>query len=489
MNAREALERVEWQHLLLLLFVVAGLFLRLDDLGAAPFLVDETYNSWAAWNFLHGNGFSDPAGISSPYTRAWLTTSLPIALSFAVLGATEFAARLPSVFFGVLTIAAGYLLGKEIGGEKTGLIVAGLIALDPVLVTWSRIARMYAHTAFFYLSSLFLATRWYTRDGLEWRSRYLGALVVAGVLGYHTHILYASIAPVLAVFTGLLIAGRIRAGDELTPAIKKYGPPLAAFGAAGILYLAFNHIWLGGYAPAWYSDGVDRLFYLEWLGSHTYYLFLAGMGSVLALGRKKTWILPVAFWGPLAALSLLFSFQEPRFMVYLHPVMLVLSAVPLAYMVNSLESLSGENPLMGAAAVSVSVVVLASPVFSLDYDSGYGVLGPQPDHRGPAEYVLERKTGDEVLLSTSPFLTSWYAKGELDYSLNPYLHRNGTAPRIGVEGIDTTEKARQVMMNESGWIIAGPYLESRTTAEVREVVLENSRPAHAGELVTVYRFE
>jgi len=101
-----------------------------SSIRTAVFLADRDTHCMACNAFLEGNGFSYPVGSSEPYLRAWMTATLPVSISFAFLGYTEFAARLPSVIVGLSTIVVTYLLGKDVGGYKLGLISSAIMSID-----------------------------------------------------------------------------------------------------------------------------------------------------------------------------------------------------------------------------------------------------------------------------------------------------------------------------------------------------------------------
>ena len=65
------------------------------------------------WLVQYTNGQVD---LTKPPLYAWLT-----GLSFAVLGDSEFAGRLPSVLAAIGCLAAVYVLGRRRGGIGTGL--------------------------------------------------------------------------------------------------------------------------------------------------------------------------------------------------------------------------------------------------------------------------------------------------------------------------------------------------------------------------------
>ncbi len=60
------------------------------------------------------------------------------------LGLDEFTLRLPSAVFGTLLVPVLYLLGRELGDEKTGLVAAFMGTFNPFLVWYSQEVRMYA---------------------------------------------------------------------------------------------------------------------------------------------------------------------------------------------------------------------------------------------------------------------------------------------------------------------------------------------------------
>lgn len=77
-------------------------------------------------------------------------------VALAALGVSEFAARLPSVIFGVLTIPFVFLIGHRLHSTVVGLIAAGIYATAPYQVYYGQDARMYAMVSFFSVASTWL---------------------------------------------------------------------------------------------------------------------------------------------------------------------------------------------------------------------------------------------------------------------------------------------------------------------------------------------
>lgn len=66
--------------------------------------------------------------LSKPPLAFW-----PMAMSMKVFGVNEFALRLPSLIFSLLTIYLAYVIGKRLFGEKIGIITAFLYSVNGML--------------------------------------------------------------------------------------------------------------------------------------------------------------------------------------------------------------------------------------------------------------------------------------------------------------------------------------------------------------------
>jgi uncharacterized membrane protein len=81
-------------------------------------------------------------------------------------GTGEVGLRSLSALFGAATIPLGYWIGAELSSRRAGLIAAGLLAVNPMLIWYSQEARSYAVLVFFCAASLlFLARSLRTRSG------------------------------------------------------------------------------------------------------------------------------------------------------------------------------------------------------------------------------------------------------------------------------------------------------------------------------------
>ena len=74
-------------------------------------------------------------------------------------GTGEVGLRSLSALFGAATVPVGYLIGRQLATRRAGLILAGLIAVNPMLIWYSQEARSYALLVFFGALALFFFVR------------------------------------------------------------------------------------------------------------------------------------------------------------------------------------------------------------------------------------------------------------------------------------------------------------------------------------------
>ena len=142
--------------------------------------VDEFTTLWAARRILEAGIPTMPSGVV--YTRGLLNMYIT-ALFGAVGGLTYTVGRLPSVFFGLLTIATVFWLGRRAWDWRVGWLAALALALIPETIKWDSSARFYAQLVFFALLTLWNAFALARMDekaqqevGIVWRAHLLFAL-------------------------------------------------------------------------------------------------------------------------------------------------------------------------------------------------------------------------------------------------------------------------------------------------------------------------
>jgi 4-amino-4-deoxy-L-arabinose transferase-like glycosyltransferase len=113
----------------------------------------------------------------------------------ALVGNEEFALRMQSVLFGVLTAAAAYQIGRVAGDRRAALMGMLLVAVMRLPVWWSQEIRMYAPATLFAALALWAALKLFTTRHRLWP----WALMLALSLGAGLLTLYLFAGAVLAL--------------------------------------------------------------------------------------------------------------------------------------------------------------------------------------------------------------------------------------------------------------------------------------------------
>lgn len=109
---------------------------------------------------------------------------------FVPAGSAAAATRLVALFFGVLTIPAGYWLGRAALDRRAGLALAALIAVSPWLIDYSQEARAYSLLAFLVTcSAAALIDAFPSDDSVPVRWRMLAAFAILGTAAIYTHVI------------------------------------------------------------------------------------------------------------------------------------------------------------------------------------------------------------------------------------------------------------------------------------------------------------
>lgn len=193
--------RDELQRIAPLLAVVAlAAVLLLANLGNRFLWQDEAQTALIAATVLehgvpHGtdgrNSYSQELGVEYGDDGIWKwhtwLSFYPVAGSFAVLGRTPFAARLPFALAALATVALVFFTGRALWEDRrAALLAAVLLTLSVPFLILSRQCRYYALVTLLSLWGLHAYAR------LDTSRRAVWALLAAAVLLFHTHYVYAA---------------------------------------------------------------------------------------------------------------------------------------------------------------------------------------------------------------------------------------------------------------------------------------------------------
>jgi len=345
------------------------------------------------------------------------------------LGSSEWALRLPSALFGILTVAVMYLLGRRLYSESEGLVAAALTAVLWCPLYYSQEARPYS------LLLLLSASSTYFWIGMLEEARRGGVPVWRSWVPY---VVCASLALYAHYFGLLLVACQTLGSAAYALWLGgRWRRPVVAAVLIGVAYLPWMpQLWadLGG-GPSWIlSPSVSAPWtFLEFLFNRSSALaaFALALYASLAIGtfrgeasKARMWRTPGAFlaaWLCLpVALALLVS-------LLLNPVFTMRNLIiclPAAYllMARALLRLPLSGPLMAGVAVAVPCLLLMHTVFTLEY---YWRPTKQQFREATAFVAAHESESPGALLVGNAHNPAY-----LDY----YLEKAGSSLRVDVPG-------------------------------------------------------
>jgi uncharacterized membrane protein YuzA (DUF378 family) len=181
-----------------------------------------------------------------------------------IFGISEFTTRFPFVLMGVASVFVIYLLGKEMSGEKTGLLSAALAAVTGFFILYSQLARPYSPGLLFTLLAAWGWIRIIKHPHSNWN---IALATIATALAMYTHyfsfmtcgIIWLALLPMLnkfnwksfgiaSIITGMLFLPHL----QITLLQLSYGgvgswlgAPEGDFLKKFLLYVFNDSLWLG----------------------------------------------------------------------------------------------------------------------------------------------------------------------------------------------------------------------------------------------------
>ncbi len=418
--------------LFILILVTAGFGFRVFGLWQNySFWIDEASSAGFARAILV-RGF--PVLASGYFPNNYLFHFYTMAFSFAVFGYNEFAARFPSVIFGVLTILTTYLLGKKIANKQVGLIAAFFVTFSIWEITMSRQARSYQILQFFYLTSILLFYRildFYDQHKLNWS--HLAIFIICVILSALTHML--GLIPLIAIFLYLicirpdLIQAFWNKINYLIPSrLVRYVILFFCLGGLVVL-LYYLNFFRGLKQVIWNTfESKFALFnhikYYHSLFWRQYGLisFLGFLGLFwLTIAKFKQAILLVIILGIHLGL-ILFRFPEAytRYAFVVFPLFLIFFSFALwqiwewsfSYFPKKLRLINNIKTITLAGLIFL--IVINGYKFTLLPKQFYSVNSemrevPEPDFKTAYQYIIQKDSSKNfVLVDTRPDASFWY---------------------------------------------------------------------------------
>ncbi|HVP27640.1 MAG TPA: hypothetical protein VMW35_00590 [Myxococcota bacterium] len=483
---------------------------------------DEIFHVLAARRFLLDGTFQIHLG--EPYVRAEAFTRL-VAASFALLGEGPVAARLPALLAGALTAAVAFAWLRA-SGERLAAWIAGLlVAFDPELVRLSAMCRFYTPQHLVFLLGL-VAVGAATAPGRGLAGRAL--LGAAAALAFHEADTLQEVSRVgllgIGTFVGLVAIGALLRKKPRPMALAAVG--LLALVAAGAIgtwayrsgFLAEN-LAAARYVDLWASPAADMpRFYHYWLvDTYPTLWTLFPAAALVALSvRPRVALLCACTFGVGIAVHSALATKAPRYVSYLLPSFLIVSALALSRVAPALERVaervSAAIPELGArprpARLSAMTAAAACIVFAIAGNSAFvatlRLVGADPSLRDSitmgkatlswtrAAAALAPELAEADVVLTTDAMKALYYLGRVDYELHlDHLWEDvppGGSPRpewsldtkLGVPLVSRPESvARILACHPRGLVVAQTgFLESDFVAppETRALLVARTEP-------------
>jgi 4-amino-4-deoxy-L-arabinose transferase-like glycosyltransferase len=409
----------------LILIIAVGIALRLIDIGrpfSGLYKWNEGHYATTALNYFK-------YGMSLPMNEYGLDLTTPplfswfIYASFKVFGVSEWAARLPSFVFGIVSLVLVYLIAAALYEKKTAIVSAFIAAVSPGIVYFSRNIQLESMFTAFTLAALLFMVYYKETADVRW-------LVASGI--------YLSIAiltkyPAALVYPALLwIWVKHR---DFKQGIQE--------SAKLILFITLpllpSLLWLlhamseKPALTAWYFNKPEVLWNLftagtslylaltqfipEHFGNIFYYPLIIVMPLLLIKWRKHSVVL--FFTLPWMLLILVF----PEFYLnnsYYHYPMLYGMAILLAYSAVSIGHAIGSstnlNLRVAGLWMMVLIMVLSIYQYNSEFRSYYTDFSKanetEPFHS--AKLVAEENIKGELVVADLP-MTMFYLGGDPEY--------------------------------------------------------------------------
>ena len=388
------------QHLaIFLLILLVGFALRLYRLGYQSLWYDETVSVLLARKSLPALTAHTAGDIHPPLYYYLLHFWIRLA------GSSEFSLAFLSLAFGVLLIPLLFYLGRGLYGVKVGLLGALLLALSPFNLWYSQEVRMYTLGASLGLISLLFLLRIRSQARLQ-RGCWVG-YILASALGLYTLYYYAF----LLLAQNLMVIGWWVKGKQrfsLLPWVSSqvgvlllYLPwlPIAFRQATNPpvppwrTFTGFAQVWIESWSALSFGQSVDPK--IVWpLLLLALALFALGLCNLLRAQVSDSWFVPLSLAGhTLLPILLIYLFS---LIVPLFHVRYVFTYSPPFYLLLAVGLV--RLPRKPLATLSLLFILSGSAysIYNFHFDPHYA----SDDHRGAAEYLVERlRSKDAVLIN------------------------------------------------------------------------------------------
>jgi mannosyltransferase len=438
-------ENSRYQYALLAAIMMAGVVLRLYDLGKWSFWIDEIFTVGRAQ--AHFPDLPTLLRNIPPFRHQLPLSVILTSGALGVFGVSEWSARIVPAIIGIVTIPLIYFPAKRLFGVGAGLIAALLVAVSPWHVYWSQNARFFTSLTLLYTLGVF-ALYWGLERDRPWL---IVSSLVLLFLGMSERYYALFMVPVVAIYLLLLVVlpfGR-------PPGLRRRNLAILAAPFAGLALLDIYVLLTGGTSIVvqimgdFWGRPIDSPFRILVLtimdlGVPLVVMALAGAAVLLMRRSRAGLLLALSAVVPVILLVAMnpFVFTVNRYVFLTLPSWVLLAAVAAQTLIRGV---SRERAVLGMGVLVLLLADAASAhlmYFQLND-------GNRLDWRGAMAYVRERRADGDVIVATRPQLAEFYLQNTvLDWAEFDPERAQAQGNRVWI-----------VLDNEGVW--SGPNAEAK----------------------------
>lgn len=433
---------------LISLIIVFGAWVRTANLGALEFNNDELYHYYAAQSLSEGRGPELPSGME--YRRGLDVTRM-VAVSNRHFAPPEFATRVPSSFFGVVSLVLMAAVAWAIGGAWAAVWATLLLAIYPEAVTQSRQTRFYTYQLAIMLVALYAgwrlvqaAGRKSAPDNRELQVEWLWAAILGAALALAVRVQLTTLSVAVGIGLALAIVAIIDLHSWGRVAWRRSVPvalvTAVAVGALAIVVLRPEFVnsligvahsvpvWAGGRPgnPLAYYYGLSDTFPLLLALAPLIFLSVAWRNAGLAA------YLFLWFAVPLVLHSFLFAWKGERFVITAMPGLFIATAMAATACSGTLlrslrawleRARVSPRPARNGSALLLGLVaffaIVTTPAFNLARKAPTGQLTVQRhDWTTLGRLIREYDGGQQVPVGSSEAISALFYWERVDFAVN-----------------------------------------------------------------------
>jgi hypothetical protein len=484
-----------------------GAFLRLYHLSLTPYWMDEGYTVNAVDSQVR-NGTRDFASIlDSGESYFCPLYCAPTAEIVKIVGHDPASYRILSVLFGLLFIPLVYFFTWSL---FQNILVSSFSTIFTALsywqIAWSRQARWYTMTEFFFWGTLWLFYLFLKETRRRQKYIYLGASIATTLLSIVTHRI-AYLLPVVCLIWFFL---------EKRPSKKN----IAIAGASTLAILLFAEFGLGLHFISHALKNVELHYTLPYylnfyLRNYWMFLFLAVYGYFniqKSETKKKFWMIATPFLLYLFFLSFFTNIVHYRYLFHTSVAIYILASIAMSNILVHVKNVKKNKMIIFTVIVLFFIsgqgVSWAKDFYLLEADNPsslnrpYYAYTPQPDFNAAYNAIKSDRKTDDIVISSHPhfnkiFLNKaeyWLRYDYLGMEDTNKIITNNREYYVGASVVNSLEELRQVTSAHHGYILYD-YMaaDGKIPAETIEYIQRNFKLFFFDEKneyskVWVYRF-